>query len=526
MATPAYDRQTGDKLKTGIVTSAALLALFYLAAPLRAEQIAVAEPAVPNTPRAVTPASVARAPDDSPDASRIDASDAPASQSPDGQSPAGADSQVPDTGSLDGQPAAAADGDQKDGVVATVNDEPISDYELAQRTALCVATVACAPPQNEEQRRALRAQILAQLEDEKIRLQEARKKHVTVSPTEVDRPINNLLKENHITLQQLKDALSHGGSSLEALRAEFTAQIAWQKTVQDEYGSDINISQADIDAAMAKAEDGANKTHYLVAEIFLAVENADQDSKVQKQAEDLEKQLQLGAQFSTVAHQFSQNSTAAQGGDLGWVHEGQLPAELNTALAAMKRGEVSQPIRSAGGYYILMLRDRQEPLGTKIVRQADTTIGPDTSLPLARLLLPLGPNPSKELVENALKVAGQVRAAYDGCAKLAEISKQLPGSVYYDMGTMKLSDLSPDLQKALAGTPSGEMAPPVQDDAGLELMGRCDERVEQRTAFTLPTRDEIQNQLFDEQISVLSRRYMRDLKRDADIEERGKSGKV
>ena len=81
---------------------------------------------------------------------------------------------------------------------------------------------------------------------------------------------------------------------------------------------------------------------------------------------------------------------------MGWVNDGQLAPELNAALAKMDVGAISDPIRSTGGYYILGLRERQEPLGTKI----DATCPPARpvpagTLPLARLLLPLGAAPAQ-----------------------------------------------------------------------------------------------------------------------------------
>jgi peptidyl-prolyl cis-trans isomerase SurA len=481
--------------------------------PLKAQNMAAAEPAVPNVPRAVTPDSVAAAPKESPDASRIDASDGKATAEP--------SLDLGDGKTLDTAPIGSSNQDA-DGIAATVNDEPISDFELSQRMGLIAATTLNMKlsQMKPEDLKRLRGQILGQLEDEKIRLQEAAKKHITVSPTEVDKQINRLVEENHLTLEQLRTILSDAGSNIDALRAEMTAQIAWQKAVQQEYGDRINITPADIDAEMLRAADGANKPHFLVAEIFLPVDNSDQDARVQKDAQDLETQLQQGAQFGTLARQFSQSPTAAQGGDLGWVHEGQLAPELNTALSTMKVGTLSHPVRSVGGYYLLALRARQEPLGTQIAQVPTASVNPTGTLKLARLLLPLDAASSKDSVQNAMKIAGQIRASYDGCEKLAQLPKQIEGSVFYDMGEMKLTDLSPDLQKGLATTKPGEMAPPMMSDAGIELIGRCDARIEERTAFTLPTRQQVESQLFDDQISALGRRYMRDLKRDADVEVR------
>ena len=495
--------------------------------PVLAQIVAAAEPAVPNIPRAVTPQSVAAPQAHSPDASQIDASDGKslASVSPDtsiGKSlapvPAPVPADVSEGKSLDA-PDTVAPGEEADSVVVTVNDDPVSEYEIRQRIGLFVATGG---PQlkTDEDRKRVRLQILEELEQEKMQFQEAQKKRITVSPVEVDKRINGILSESHITLDQMRTILENAGSNLEALRTRMTAQIAWGKAVQEEYANDINITPADIDAELARAAEGARKTHYLVGEIFLSVDKSDQDAKVQKDAQNLYSDLQAGASFPSVARQFSQNPTAAQGGQIGLVYDGQLAPELNAALAGMKKGEVSKPIRSSGGYYILLLADRLEPLGTKIDNTATAAPDPDGSLPLARLLLPLPPDAPQKDLETVSKVAGQILGGHTTCEKLADLPKQIPMAIYSDLGVMKLKDLDPQIQKALAASKPGEMATPIRDSQGIELIARCDPRVEVRTAFTMPSREDIQNQLFDQQISALARRYLRDIKRDADVEVR------
>ncbi|HWY61280.1 MAG TPA: peptidylprolyl isomerase [Rhizomicrobium sp.] len=405
-----------------------------------------------------------------------------------------------------------------DGIAATVNDESISDYELRQRVALFVATSGLQP--NAEDLKRIRGQILEQMVDEKLRLQEAVKKHITVSPVEVDKAINSLLAQNHLTMDQLRAVLIQAGASDLALRKQITAQLAWQKTVQDEYSDRVNISQAQVDAELQRYADGAAKPHFLVNEIFLPVSSPEQDPNVLKNAENIEQQIKDGASFGAVAHQFSQNPAAALGGAIGWVHEGQLAAELNAALVQMKPGDLSSPIRSAGGYYILNLQARQEPLGTKIDNASATAANPDGTLPLSRLLLPLGANPSQDIIEAGMQAAGQIHQAFNGCDRLKALAEKMKGTVFMDLGNMKPSDLSPEIQKALAQTHSGETTVPLRSDAGVELIARCDKRVEVLTAYQLKTREQVESELFDQQISALAQRYMRDLKRGADVEVR------
>jgi peptidyl-prolyl cis-trans isomerase SurA len=411
-----------------------------------------------------------------------------------------------------------ADNTDSDGIAATINDISVSEFEVRQRMALFLATAGVQP--NDEEKKRIRGQILEQLENEKLELQEAIKKHITVAPSEVDNQINHMLTENHLSIVQLREVLTNAGASETALRTQLTAQIAWEKTVSQEYQDRINISPAEVDSEMSRYAEGADKPHYLVSEIFFTVDNPDKDADSLKTAQSVEEQLKSGGNFALVARQFSQSPSAASGGDIGWVHEGQLAPELNTALTKMAINSVSAPIRSIGGYYIISLRARQEPMGTKIAAAAEAATGPDSTLPLSRLLLPVGSSPSKDVIESAMKIANSLRAAYQGCEMLQKVPTQITGSVYMNLGNMKVGDLSPDIQKALASTHSGEAAVPFMSEAGIELIGRCDKKIVVQTAYVMPTRQDVENQLFQQQISAMARRYMRDLRRGVDVEVR------
>jgi peptidyl-prolyl cis-trans isomerase SurA len=410
--------------------------------------------------------------------------------------------------------------DDTDGIAATVNDESISDYEVRQRVALYLATSGINQQLSEDQRKRIRGQILDKLEDEKVQLQEAVKKKITVSPTEVDKRINAMMSDNRFTLTQLRATLATAGASEDALRAQITASIAWMKAVQDEYADRVNVTPEMVEAEMARLAEGANKAHYHVMEIFVPVDNPEQDAKVKKDAEEIVNQLHQGAPFAMVARQFSQHPTAATGGDIGWVYDGQLAPELNHEVAKLEVGMITPPIRSTGGYYVLALRERQEPLGTKVAAAPTGPSGPAGTLPLARLLLPINPHGPKEQIAQAMEVATQIAAHYAGCSNLEDIHKKLGGSVYMNLGDAVLADLSPQIQEALKNSKSGDAATPFLSDAGIELIARCDKRQQVLTAYTLPSRQQVEDELFQNQIAALARRYLRDLRRDSNIQVR------
>ena len=270
-----------------------------------------------------------------------------------------------------------------------------------------------------------------------------------MSSVEVDKDIQGILTENNLTADQLKEILAHGGVTMSTFRAQRAASILWQKAVEQNYSDRIHITPEAVDAELMRIAESANKPHYEVSEIFLAVDNPDQDEKVLKDAQNLESQIQGGAPFQAVARQFSQSPSAHDGGDIGLVYEGQLAPELTAQLAKMKTGELSPPIRSTGGYYILALRQRLEPAGTKIPTAPEQPKVAPTSLPLARVLLPLPPKTTKAVDENVLKIADAIRSHITNCQMLPKIVQQVKGAVYFDLGNAKLSDLSEQIREVV-----------------------------------------------------------------------------
>src|ERR1700731_752643 len=96
-----------------------------------------------------------------------------------------------------------------DGVAAIVNDSVISDYDVRQRMALFIATSGVKPSQ--DSLNAIREQVLKELETEQMQLMEARKDNISISASDVDKAIDEILKTNHLTMDQLKSVLTAGG---------------------------------------------------------------------------------------------------------------------------------------------------------------------------------------------------------------------------------------------------------------------------------------------------------------------------
>lgn len=425
--------------------------------------------------------------------------------------PAAAQAPAPTPGSA---PATVEASESTTGLAASVNQAIISNYDLDQRTALFVATSGVHPSKDELPQ--LRAQVLRSLEDETLEMQEAEKRRISASSAEVEKALQGIAADNKITSEQLLATVGQSGVTPATFVNQLRAQIVWQKLVAARYGADVRVSDQQINDAMARLKQGADKPQFLVSEIYLAVDKPEDETSVRTSAERIAEQTKQGVGFQTVASQFSQSPSATTGGDIGWVLEGQLPDELDHALLGLKPGQIAGPVRAEGGYYILLLRDRLEPAGKIAAAPAAVkTSDPDAPVPLGRFLIPLPKTADASLKDRAMTMATVVQGRAHVCSDLSDVAKQLTGTVYESLGAVKPADLDPVVRDALASTGPGETAKPFMSAAGVEVIMRCDAAAPRIGTFQMPTREQVQQQLAMQQMSVYANAYLAELRRNA-----------
>lgn len=400
--------------------------------------------------------------------------------------------------------------------ISVVNDQIISEYDLNQRVALFFVTSGLRP--SPETLPMIREQVLRTLQDEILQVKEAVDHGVTVTRGEVDAALEGIAQDNRSTVAQIEETLARSGVAMGTFRAQLTAQIAWNKAVQGRFGQRLDIRDEEVTAAIERIKQGASKPQFRVSEIYLAIDKPEDDAKVRAAATQLLNQINAGAPFATVARQFSQSPSAALGGDVGWVQDGQLADELNQALKALRRGGIAGPLRVAGGYYLLQLRARREPAGTVVAPVV--AAGPPTGpVPLARMLLPMQGNAPAAIRDRAFAFAVSVAQNAQSCAHLQAIAKS-SRAFFMSLGVISPKNLSPQVQAALAKTEPGGIAPPFFSSDGIEIIARCEPRPEPIETILIPTPEQMKNQLFSQKASILARSYLRDLRRDAVIESR------
>jgi peptidyl-prolyl cis-trans isomerase SurA len=244
-----------------------------------------------------------------------------------------------------------------EGIAAVVNDDIISISDLTARLQL--ALVSSGLPNTPETRQRLTPQVLRSLVDERLQLQEASRTNVSVTDKEISDALGRVAEQNRMEREQLEKMLASQGVPRSTLEDQIRSTIAWGKLVQRRLRPSIEIGQDEIDQVIQRIQANAGKPEYLAAEIFLSVDTPEREDDVRRLADRLYEQIGQGASFPAVARQFSQSAGASNGGDLGWVQQGQLPEELDSALKQLRPGQATRPIRSITGYHILMLRDER-----------------------------------------------------------------------------------------------------------------------------------------------------------------------
>lgn len=400
------------------------------------------------------------------------------------------------------------------GIAALVNGVIISNYDVDQRTALFLATSGVRP--TAEDLPKIRAQVLRSLEDELVQMQEANRHKIGVSKGEVDKALQSIAADNKTTLAQIMSTIGQAGVSATTFAQQIAAQLIWQKLVQARYGTDILIGDQDVEEAMNRLKQGSDKPQFLVSEIYIGVDRSEDDVSARASAEQFVQQIMQGASFQIVAGQFSQSPSAADGGDIGWVLQGELAEELDRALSALRPGQIAGPIRAEGGYHVLLLRERREPTGTQIAAvPAIAAADPNAPLPLDRFLIPLPADADAMLKDRAMTLATNVASQVRTCADLPGIANQLQGTVYQRLGSMAPQSLDGQLRNALTNTVPGEVMKPFFSPAGLELIVRCDAATPEQRAFELPSPEELRQQLFAQRMSLYAKSYLQELRRSA-----------
>ena len=244
---------------------------------------------------------------------------------------------------------------------------------------------------------------------------------------------------------------------------------------------------------------------FRVGEIFLSASPAT-ESQILDNANKILTQLRGGASFAGYARQYSEASTAAVGGDLGWVRPEQLPTQLASALQQMSAGAISDPIAVPGGFSILAVQDTRKIL---------TPDPRDAVLSLKQVSIAFPKGTARATAEPIVARFAEAARTIGGCGGAEKIAAAFHGEVVTS-DQVKMRDLPAALQRLMLPMQVGQATQPFGSlDEGVRVLVMCGRDEVDQSA---PSYDQVYNQLNDERMNSRAQRYLRDLRRDAVIE--------
>lgn len=388
---------------------------------------------------------------------------------------------------------------------ALINGDIITGTDVEHRLALIIA--ANGGNVSDEERVRLRAQVLSNLIDETLQIQEAEANEIVISNEEIEQTFNQVAQQNFKQDVEAFDRyLRTRGSSTDTLKRQIKGELAWSRLLRRNIQPFINVGDDEVNSIIERLNASKGTTEYRIGEIYMSA-SPDAAEQVAVNMRKILDQIRQGGSFVAYARQFSEASTAATGGDLGWVRPAQLPQSLAEAATQMQIGQVVGPIEVPGGFSILYLIDQ---------RQILTADPRNAVLSLKQLAISF---PADTTEEQATARAAQFASATQnikGCGAANEVAASI-GAQVVDNDQVRLRDLPGPLQNTIAQLPIGQASQPFGSVAdGVRVLILCGRDDPQSAAA--PSFDQIMSQLENERVNKRARIYLRDLRRDAIIE--------
>lgn len=390
-------------------------------------------------------------------------------------------------------------------IAAVVNDEVISVFDLVSRMQMVMLSSNI--PDTPELRERMGRQVLRSLIDERLQMQEAKRQNVSASDAEVEKALQQIAQQNNISTEQLLQLLKSRGIGRSALVNQVTAGLLWAKLVRRQAAQTVDISEEEIDEAVKRAHETAREPQTRIAEIFLTVDNPAQNEEVRRFAERLSQEMRRGARFSAVARQFSQAASAPVGGDMGWLRPDQLPPELAQAVARLGPGDLSAPIPYGGGYYLLLVLDRR--LGGASASKQETVYD------MVQVVFSLPTGANEAALRTAIGEAESIRTAAKDCPTLLRIGREKAPQLSSE-GRIPESRIAPEMRKIIDGLPIGQASQPIVQRNGVGVIMVCGKS----NSGDGNMREEIAESLIRQRLDTVSRRYLRDLRRNSYVDVR------
>jgi len=376
--------------------------------------------------------------------------------------------------------------------VAKVNDRVVTRYELDQRARFLTLLRAPGDP---------RTEALKVLIDERLEMDAATRAGVVPTDEEVQTGMEEFASRAKLTSDQFIAQLAKAGVAKETYRDFVRVGLAWREVVRSRFVGRIQITDAEIDRALAQSSSGGG-LRVLLTEIILPAP-PEQAAEAGKLASRLSRLTSFGA-FSSAARQYSASRSRGAGGRLPWMALSKLPPRIRGQILALKPGQVTAPIPIPNGIVLFQMR---------AIEETDVPEPKDVTIQYAKYLIDGGKSPA------ALARAAAIQARVDNCDDLYGINKG-QAEERLQFTTLPLAEIPQDVAIELAKLDDGEVSTQLTSADGkslvlLMLCGRTPQLAQD------VSRDDIRQRLGNQRLQSYAEGYLAQLRADAAIETLG-----
>ncbi len=378
----------------------------------------------------------------------------------------------------DSAPAVTGEARPLDRIVAVVNNDVITEFELQTR----VRQVAMNLRQNNvglPPMQALRAQVLERLILEKAIEQRARELGIRVDEQMVSASIDMIARSNKITTDELRARLAADGIPYPAFRKQIREEIIAQRLREREVDSKINIPESEVDAYLAEKAGftGSDTREYHVQHILLPLpaDTNDRDAMrdIENQAEKILELARKGEDFGKLAAEYSKSGDALEGGDLGWRDSQRLPSLFWQAIRDNNKRDFVTMTRSQNALHIIKVLGERDGVQAKLAGAPIEQTHVRHILMFVSDLMPEG-----QVVQRLHDIKQRIAEGKGDFATYARLnSVDNSATRGGDLGWISAGDTVPAFESAMNRLEPGEVSDPVKTQYGYHLI----QVVERRT---------------------------------------------
>ncbi len=253
-------------------------------------------------------------------------------------------------------------------IVAVVGEQAILLSELRDRARPFLLRMEQQPTDDAQRAAAtseLYRRLVQRLVEEQLEQKAANRSNITVTPREIDDALTRIAQQNGVTVQRIMDEAMSSGLTEQSYRQELRRQLLETKMLNLRIQGRLRVTDDDVRGAYQRlVVDERKQLGFHAAWIRIAAPHSlsPEEMKARRaEADRVVAAARRGEDFSVLARRYSEDSsTRSQGGSLGQLKPGQLPAALDAVALSLGAGEVSEPVRSGTDFVILKLVSRDD----------------------------------------------------------------------------------------------------------------------------------------------------------------------